>query len=107
MDLPANVNFTEPSDGWTLDQSEDEIESVQAFFIGGKVVVELWGKCTLASPAGDRVERKEFQQNSSTTVPEGQWKVVRIVSGVYDDNNAAVEFELSGNAKGIVAHRRF
>jgi len=64
-DLPANVTFDANLDGFRLDQSTDRISSVHAFRDDkGDINIELWGTTTVITPAGNRHEDQQFQQNA-------------------------------------------
>jgi hypothetical protein len=81
--LPVMTQFDERSaDGFTLDQRDDVMLTVQAFLEEGVVAFEIWGNTTLILPSGERHETRRYKQVSSATFVDGEafhWQATRTV----------------------------
>lgn len=111
IDLPANVTFGEHPDGWSLQQGEDIIQSVQAFLAGdSELVIELWGTGPLVSPAGNRRDDVEFQHTTRINLRDRSWAAERLHYNVMDEAshlvNQAVTFRRNGTAQDVAHARR-
>ncbi len=111
IDLPANVTFGPNADGFALDQNDDIITSVQAFRgDSDRLSVELWGKTTVMTPAGNRHEDQEFQQNAIvdfTGPREFTWRVTRTIIDPAYDVATATSFQAYGTEDSVPDYRRF
>lgn len=109
IDLPANVTFGANTDGFTLDQNDDLISSVQLFKDqDGDLNVELWGTTTVISPTGKRQADEEFQQNAViefTGQREFTWRVTRIIDPT-SGAGTATRFQVYGTEDEVHKHRR-
>jgi len=110
-DLPANVTFGPNLDMFKVDQADDAITSVQAFQNGKhELVIELWGKTTLITPADARDEGREFQQNAVIEFDDAggfTWRVTRWVFEQSHDVEKATTFQVYGTEDDVAKLRRF
>lgn len=111
-DLAANVNFREPNDdGWTLDQSDECIVSVQAFWYHDRnaLSIEIAGTTTVISPGDKKYAEREFQQNSRMQLNTQHWAVERFIFGIVDETHLvgdSVIFRVEGDADALRGVRR-
>jgi hypothetical protein len=110
VDLPVNVTFDPNIDGFSLDQNDDVIRSVQGFRNDNDdLTVEIWGKTTVNTPAGNRHEEQEFQQNAIiefTSRREFTWRVTRIILDPSYDVAQATTFQAYGREDDVAKYRR-
>lgn len=97
-------------DGFRLDQPTDTINSVQAFRgDNGDLNIELWGTTTVVTPAGNRHEDQQFQQNTViefTGNREFTWRVTRLIIDPDYDVDTAISFQVYGTEENVPEYRR-
>lgn len=84
--LPVMVDFGgNNSEGFSLDQRDDDILHLSGWMANGRIHIELWGNTTLLIPTGDRHEVRRFQQVSTIRLTGDdtfEWEATR---NVWDD----------------------
>ena len=109
VDLPANVRFGPNLDGYVVDQQSDVINSVQAFKNGDAFIIEIWGKTTLVTPSGERLEGRMFQQVATIEFNANHgfgWSVIRWVGEHASSLGDATEFQVSGLEDDVPKYRQ-
>mgnify|MGYP001188598142 CR=1 FL=1 len=108
-DLPARIDWPANDDNWTVDQSNEAIESVQAFHEGGKLTFETWGRTRVVSPAGKIYPEVAFQENVWVDLATMQWSARRVFTGFTPGEagiDKKVQFEFTGTRADVARMRR-